>query len=194
MVDPERLTVKAQEAVGQAQSLAASLDHQEVDVEHLLLALVTQRDGLVIPLLQRLGARPEALEEAIRSDLASRPRVSGSQRQFISPALDGVLDEAQTIAQNFKDEFVSTEHLLLAIIAGGGRAAQLLAEHGVTGSLGRCPTHSAAKHSDRAAQSRPVQAARRITNGIQAWKLSGPAGPHRRPANEKGGQPLGRPP
>jgi ATP-dependent Clp protease ATP-binding subunit ClpB len=132
MVDPERLTVKAQEAVGQAQSLAASLDHQEVDVEHLLLALVTQRDGLVIPLLQRLGARPEALEEAIRSDLASRPRVSGSQRQFISPALDGVLDEAQTIAQNFKDEFVSTEHLLLAIIAGGGRAAQLLAEHGVT--------------------------------------------------------------
>ncbi|HEY5502087.1 MAG TPA: ATP-dependent chaperone ClpB [Candidatus Anoxymicrobiaceae bacterium] len=132
MVDPERLTVKAQEAVGQAQSLAASLEHQEVDVEHLLLALVTQRDGVVIPLLQRLGARPEALEEAIRSEVASRPRVSGSQRQFISPALDGVLDEAQTIAQNFKDEFVSTEHLLLAIIARGGRAAQLLAEHGVT--------------------------------------------------------------
>src|SRR5450759_1080527 len=132
MVDPERLTVKAQEAVGQAQSLAASLEQQEVDVEHLLLALVTQRDGVVIPLLQRLGARPEALEEAIRSEVASRPRVSGSQRQFISPALDGVLDEAQTIAQNFKDEFVSTEHLLLAIIARGGRAAQLLAEHGVT--------------------------------------------------------------
>src|SRR5665647_2539847 len=132
MVDPDRLTVKAQQALGQAQSLAASMQHQEVDVEHLLLALIAQRDGVVIPLLQRLGARPEALEEAIKADLASRPKVSGSQKQFLSPALDAVLDEAQAIAQNFKDEFISTEHLLIAVIEKGGRAAQLLAEHGVT--------------------------------------------------------------
>ena len=118
-MDPDRLTVKAQQALGQAQSAAASMQHQEVDVEHLLLALIDQRDGVVIPLLQRLGARPEALQDAINGDLASRPKVSGSQKQFLSPALDAVLDQAQAIAQNFTDEFVSTEHLLLAIIQGG---------------------------------------------------------------------------
>jgi ATP-dependent Clp protease ATP-binding subunit ClpB len=111
MIDPEKLTVKAQQALGQAQSLAAGLQQQEVDVEHLLLALVSQRDGVVISLLQKLGTRPEALEEAVRGELEARPRVSGTQRQYLSQALEQVLDDAWTIAGSFKDEYLSTEHM-----------------------------------------------------------------------------------
>jgi len=132
MIDPEKLTVKAQQALGQAQSIASGLQQQEVDVEHLLLALVGQREGVVTPLLQKLGARPEALEEAISNELESRPRVSGTKNQFISRGLEQALDLAWSIAQGFKDEYLSTEHMLLAILQSPGRAAQILKEHGVT--------------------------------------------------------------
>jgi ATP-dependent Clp protease ATP-binding subunit ClpB len=132
MIDPEKLTVKAQQALGQAQSLATGLQQQEVDAEHLLLALVGQRDGIVTPLLQKLGTRPEALEDALRAELEARPKVSGTQRQYLSPALEQVLDSAWSIAQGFKDEYLSTEHMLLAIIQSQGRAAQILKDFGVT--------------------------------------------------------------
>jgi ATP-dependent Clp protease ATP-binding subunit ClpB len=131
MVDPEKLTVKAQQALGQAQTLAAGLQNQEVDVEHLLLALVGQKDGVVTPLLQRLGANADALQDAIRKDLESRPKVSGAQNQYMSQGMGQVLDEAWDIAQGFKDEYLSTEHLLLAVLQSGGRAAQILGDFGI---------------------------------------------------------------
>ncbi len=133
MIDPEKLTVKAQQAVGQAQSLAQSLDHQEIDVEHLLLALVGQREGVTLPLLQKLGVNVAAVEEKVREELESRPRVQGAQKQYASQRLDKVLDTAWELARGFKDEYVSTEHLLLAILEAGETGAQVLKDFGVTG-------------------------------------------------------------
>jgi len=86
----------------------------------------------VTPLLQRLGARPEALEQTVRRELEARPRVSGTQGQYMSKQLDKVLDDSWSIAQNFKDEYLSTEHMLLGILQAGGRSAQILKEAGVT--------------------------------------------------------------
>jgi ATP-dependent Clp protease ATP-binding subunit ClpB len=132
MIDPDRLTVKAQQAIGQAQSLASSLEQQEIDVEHLLSALVGQREGVVPPLLQKLGVRLETLEAEIRRDLEARPRVSGAREQYASARLNEVLDAAWQIAQGFSDEYLSAEHILLAILQAGGRGAQILSEFGVT--------------------------------------------------------------
>lgn len=132
MIDPEKLTVKAQEALGQAQALAQSLSHQEIDVEHLLASLLGQSDGVVPPLLQKVGVPVEMIEERVHSELAKRPKVQGATRQYISPRLDVVLDRALEIALGLKDEFVSTEHLLLSIIEAGGPAGQVLSELGVT--------------------------------------------------------------
>ena len=131
MIDPEKLTVKAQQAVAQAQSLARDLNNQEIDSEHLLLALVSQSEGVTIPLLQKMGARPEELEQSIRAELESRPKVQGDTRQYISGHLDKVMDSAWEIAGNLKDEYVSTEHLLMAILQAGGPAAGLLEAAGV---------------------------------------------------------------
>jgi len=132
MIDPDKLTVKAQQAVGQAQSLARNLDNQEIDVEHILLALIGQREGVVSPLLQKMGVRPEELEVKIREELGKRPRVQGDARQYASRRLEKVMDSALEIAGNLKDEYVSTEHLLMAILQAGGSAAGLLEEAGVS--------------------------------------------------------------
>ncbi len=131
MIDPDKLTVKAQQAFGQAQSLARDLNNQEIDTEHLLLALVGQREGVVAPLLQKMGIRPGELEAKIREELEKRPRVQGDARQYASPRLEKVMDSAWEIAGNLKDEYVSTEHLLMAILQAGGSAAVLLEEAGV---------------------------------------------------------------
>ena len=131
MIDPDRLTVKAQQAMAQAQSMAQGMSHQEVDVEHLLYALVSQREGVVAPLLQKMGVRPEALEERVREELEKRPKVEGAERQYASPRLDRALDTAWDIAQGLKDEYVSTEHLLMAILDVGGPGSQVLSEFGV---------------------------------------------------------------
>ena len=131
MIDPDRLTVKAQQALAEAQSQAQSMDHQEVDVEHLLYALVVQPEGVVAPLLQKMEARPEAVEEAIREVLEKRPRVQGEARRYASARLDKALDTAWETAQGLKDEYVSTEHLLMAIMEIGGEGSQVLARFGV---------------------------------------------------------------
>ncbi len=132
MLDPERLTIKAQQAIGQAQSLAQTLNHQEIDVEHLLLALVGQRDGVVMPLLQRLGVNGTSLEEKLREELDARPKVQGAGKQYGSQRLDKVLDASWELAQGFKDEYVSTEHMLLAIVQAGGPGAQIMKDFGVS--------------------------------------------------------------
>ena len=131
MVDPDRLTVKGQQAMAQAQSLAQSMSQQEVDVEHLLYALVSEKGGVVAPLLQKMGARPEALEESVRAELEKRPKVEGAERRYASARLDKTLDTAWDIAQGLKDEYVSTEHLLMAILDVGGPGSQILSGFGV---------------------------------------------------------------
>ena len=116
----DRLTTKAQEALQTAQALAQERSHQEFDTAHLLLALLRQSDGLIPPLLQKLGVPLPRLQEETDQLLAKKPRVSGAGDLFLSPALRKTLDAAQGEASKLKDEYVSTEHLLLALTEQGG--------------------------------------------------------------------------
>jgi ATP-dependent Clp protease ATP-binding subunit ClpB len=134
-MDPERLTQKSQEALHDAQTKALRYGHTEIDVEHLMLALLEQPDGLVPRLLTRIDVDVDALRTGVEQALEHRPRVSGAGggQATLSRALSLLLDDAQQEASRLKDDYVSVEHLLLAIIAGGSRtgAGRLLIEHGV---------------------------------------------------------------
>jgi ATP-dependent Clp protease ATP-binding subunit ClpB len=137
-MDPNRLTQKTQEALHDGQAKALRYGHTEVDVEHLLLALLDQPDGLVPRLLTRADVDADALRAALTQQLESRPRVSGPGaapgQVYVSRALSQLFDAADQEAQRLKDEYVSVEHVLLAMIATGAETAagRLLREHGVT--------------------------------------------------------------
>jgi len=133
MIRFDKLTLKAQEAVQSAQDIAARHDHQQIEPLHLLGALVAQTDGVVPPLLARLGVRPEALASEIETRLGRIPKVTGAVQQQLSPASNKVLEGAFVEAEQFKDEFVSTEHILLAISTiQNDPAAELLTKLGAT--------------------------------------------------------------
>jgi len=127
---PEKLTVKAQEAIQSAHKRAEAAEHAQLTPEHLLAALLSQSDGIVPPLLKKLGIHPDTLQRALEAHLASLPKVQGAQL-FIAPELDGVLRQAQAEADHFKDDFVSTEHLLPSLASSQGTfAAGVLSERG----------------------------------------------------------------
>jgi len=129
----DKLTVKAQEALQQAQDIAAKVGQQQIEPLHLLAALVGQQDGIVPPLLNRLGVRPETLEGEINTQISRLPKVSGVSQQHLSNAANEVLEAAFDEAEQFKDEYVSAEHILLAIAARTkDPAGQLLARHGAS--------------------------------------------------------------
>jgi ATP-dependent Clp protease ATP-binding subunit ClpB len=129
----DKLTVKAQEAVSAAQSLADQGNHQAIEPEHLLLALVQQQEGVVGPLLAKLGAPAEAIRRQVQAELDKLPKVQGGGRQYVSPRLEAVFETAWQEAQRLKDEYCSTEHLLIGIAQEkGGAGARALASHGVT--------------------------------------------------------------
>jgi ATP-dependent Clp protease ATP-binding subunit ClpB len=129
----DKLTLKAQEAVQSAQEIAARHDHQQIEPLHLLAALVAQHDGIVPPLLSRLGVRPETLAGEIEAWFARLPKVTGVAQQQLSPASNKVLEGAFVEAEQFKDEYVSAEHILLAISTiRKDEAAELLARHGAS--------------------------------------------------------------
>jgi ATP-dependent Clp protease ATP-binding subunit ClpB len=129
----DRLTVKAQEALQAAQEMGARSGHQQIEPLHLLWALVAQGDGVVPPLLEKLGVPPGRLGAEVEQQLGRLPKVSGVGEQYLSRASNEVLEHAFDEAQRLKDEYVSTEHILLAI-AGAERdpAGQLLAREGAT--------------------------------------------------------------
>jgi len=137
-MDPNRLTEKTQEALHDAQTKALRYGHTEVDVEHLLLALLDQSEGLIPRLLMRAEVDSDSLRGALERYLEGRPRVSGSGaapgQVYVSRALSQVLDAAEQEAERLKDEYVSVEHVLLAMVASGTDtgAGRLLREHGVT--------------------------------------------------------------
>ncbi|MCZ6507669.1 MAG: AAA family ATPase, partial [Acidobacteria bacterium] len=138
-MDLSRLTQKSQEALNRAQELAVRRQHQEVDTEHLLSALLRQEGGLVPRLLEKLDADLARLMADVDTELARRPQVSGgaveSGKIYITQRLQKMLVEAQDEARRLKDEYVSVEHLLLQMVAEGEASAvgRILAEHGVTG-------------------------------------------------------------
>ena len=115
MIRFDKLTIKAQDALQAAHAVAQKLNHQEVDCEHLLTALIQQPDGLVRPLLEKLGLQPDDLFRQLDEDLHRRPQVHGAAETFLSKSLKQVLDSAQSHADKLKDQFVSTEHLLLGL-------------------------------------------------------------------------------
>ena len=119
----DKLTVKGQEALQTAQGLAETLESAQLEPEHLLDALIAQEDGIVAPLLKKLGAATDALRAELQKHLVSQPKVQGAQLT-VSPKLDAVLRQAQKEADQFKDEYVSTEHLLLALLVEFREAAQ----------------------------------------------------------------------
>ena len=129
-----KFTEKAQEAVLGAQQLAESLNHPQIEPEHLLVTLVEQDNGVVPALLRKLQLDPAALAREARTAVGKQPQVHGGSQAAISPRLKLVVDLAQAEAGRLKDEYVSTEHLFLAIAGETGRspAARLLQQHGLT--------------------------------------------------------------
>jgi ATP-dependent Clp protease ATP-binding subunit ClpB len=129
----EKLTVKAQEAVQAAQEVAARHENQQIEPVHLLAALVAQADGVVSPLLARLGIRTEVLTQEIEREIGRLPKVQGFAQQHMGRALNDVLERAFKEAESFKDEYVSTEHLFLAIARlDRDPAGQLLKRQGAS--------------------------------------------------------------
>ena len=134
-MDLNKLTESTQSALQDAQARAVRQGHGEISVEHLLLALVEQQDGLVGRLLERAGADPQALAQELGQHLQGRPRVSGAgadRPAYLSRALSDALDRAQQEAERMHDDYVSVEHVVLAILASGTTAARLLEDQGVT--------------------------------------------------------------
>ncbi len=118
-MDINKFTDKAREAVGQAQSIAAGMGHQETDAEHLALALVQQENGIVPRILEQMGVQPKALSVAIEGALRKRPSVSGGgmdpNKIMITQRLAKILGDAQNEANRMKDEYVSVDHLFAAL-------------------------------------------------------------------------------
>jgi len=128
----DKLTLKAQEAVQAAQDMAGKLHHQQIEVEHLLISLVDQPDGVVVPILKKLGTDPVRVKEDIDALLNKLPRVEGLVQSYLSPRLNKVFEKAEQEAERLKDEYISTEHFLIAIADGDGAARDILVRHGVT--------------------------------------------------------------
>ena len=129
-----KYTEKAQEAVLGAQHLAEEMNHAQIEPEHLLVSLVEQREGIVPELVRKLNVDPAAIATAARELLARMPQAYGGSQPGLSPRLKLVTDMAQAEADRLKDEYVSTEHLLVAIASETGRSpsAKLLSERGIT--------------------------------------------------------------
>jgi len=127
----EKLTVKAQEAVQRGQSVAAESGHPEFDDLHLLAGLLAEIGGVVRPVLEKIGVNVPQLEGMVRGELDRRPKASGGSGPGASKSLQTVLEKAAAAAEEMRDEFVSTEHLLLALTRVDGQARNLLQLNGV---------------------------------------------------------------
>src|SRR5712672_297645 len=129
----DKFTVKAQEALQDAQSIARRRDHQEILPEHVLAALLAQQDGLVAPLLQRIGADPKLVQARLEDDLRKVAQVHGGEGGHLGQRSLKIFDAAEDEAQKLKDEYVSTEHILLALAAEKrGGAGEALRASGAT--------------------------------------------------------------
>ncbi len=129
---PDKLTIKSQEALQEAQHLAEKHEHQQIEPEHLIAAILKQDGGIAVPLLKKLGADPAVLLTKLESALQKIPRVSGGEI-YISPRTKKVLDAALKEAQRLNDEYVSIEHLLIAMAEErGSEAAKILSSLGVS--------------------------------------------------------------
>ncbi len=129
----DKMTVKVQEAIQDASSVAHKYNHNSIDVIHMLYALLDQQDGVIPPLLDRLGVDRRGLGEVLKGKLESKSRVYGSAaRVSLAPALSNVLHQSETEAAHLKDDFVSAEHVFLTILDSDSSTGQMLKDFGIT--------------------------------------------------------------
>ena len=129
----DKLTIKTQEAIQKAKEIAQNENHQEILPEHLLLSLVEDSQGVISPLLERIGANPQMIKNDLTKTISQIPRVYGGNQVYISPILERVLQEAGKEAKKLKDEYLSTEHLLLGMVnEEKSPVSQILKNYGVT--------------------------------------------------------------
>jgi ATP-dependent Clp protease ATP-binding subunit ClpB len=131
---PDRFTIKAQESIADAQRIATENSNQEIAPEHLLAALLRQDGGIVVPVLKKVGADPEVIGNEVDARIAKIPKVYGAAEagSYMSPALKQAVDTAFKEMERLKDEFVSTEHLLVGVVDTDSQASAILARNGVT--------------------------------------------------------------
>src|SRR5512136_2950859 len=129
---PDKLTVKAQEVLQEAQAQARKREHQAIDLEHLLLALLHQDDGVAKPILERIGANPQQVERRLEDELRAVPRVKGGSDPYFGNRLQKLLERAEEEAKRLKDEYVSTEHLLAAAAEDRSPPGEALRAAGAT--------------------------------------------------------------
>ncbi len=131
----EQFTVKAQEAITEAQALASRQNHQQLEPEHVLAALLADTDGVPAAVIRKIGGSAESLLSRVQHDISGKPIVQGGEpgKVYLSAALDKIFRRAEEEMRSFSDEYVSTEHLLLALTGERGTAAaRILAEEGIS--------------------------------------------------------------
>jgi ATP-dependent Clp protease ATP-binding subunit ClpB len=133
-MDLNKLTIKSQEALARAQQAAGEHNHQQVEPAHLLAALLAEPEGVVYPLLQKLGASPRTLMNRVGEVLERVPKVFGQVETYLSPATRALLEQAYAQADGLGDSYVSTEHLLLAMLNQRDEIARLLSDAGIESS------------------------------------------------------------
>jgi ATP-dependent Clp protease ATP-binding subunit ClpB len=121
---PEQFTEKALEAISEANALAKQSNHSQIDVEHLLSVLLAQEGGVVPQIIQKVGSDVKSAQRMLNADLERLPRVFGGSNPHLSTRMERLLEQARQEMQNFKDDFISVEHLLLAMFDIGDGAAQ----------------------------------------------------------------------
>ena len=135
-MDINRFTEKAQDGLREAQSLAARYSHQQIDVEHLLLALLDQQGGLASSILAKAGISRGGVRARVEQELNRLPRVSGPSgppdQIYVTARLNQALAKAEDEAKLLKDEYISVEHLLLALVGDPGATGRILKEFGLT--------------------------------------------------------------
>ena len=129
----DKFTIKAQEALSRAQNIASEYGHQSIDDIHLAAALLEQKEGIIQPILQKLEVNTADFSRKIKDAIKEYPKVSGQSAQtYISQQLNNILNSASKEAEQLKDEYVSTEHILIAMSESSGNVGQILKQMGAT--------------------------------------------------------------
>ncbi|MBN1886731.1 MAG: ATP-dependent chaperone ClpB, partial [Thermoflexales bacterium] len=132
-MDLNKFTEKAQEAVVESQRLARQYSHSQIEPEHVLLALLRQEGGVVPTVVQKLGPDPRQIALRLEGELGRKPRVSGDVSQAsLSREAAAALDQAEGEAAAMRDDYVSTEHILLGLLQSGANAARMLQAYGLS--------------------------------------------------------------
>jgi len=129
----DKLTIKSQELIQSAQQLAAEQQHPQLETIHFLAAMLAEKEGVVRSILRKLGVSPDAVRQSTLTAIGTLPRVQGGLDRHLAPEAQAALQKAFTVAANMKDEYVSVEHLFLALAEGdAAKPAKILSDHGIT--------------------------------------------------------------